>query len=115
MIGFEGKALFYPLDHDLGGIDFLGDARRRRLDTQDDRAFLVDQLVEAIAEHHPVVPAVNGGVKTGHVASYNEALFGLSAIACSAWLKKASISCLANGEHLNVKKSLLICALLNTF
>ncbi len=29
VIGFEGKALFYPFDHGLGRVDLLGDARRR--------------------------------------------------------------------------------------
>jgi hypothetical protein len=35
-IGLEGKTPPHPFDHGLGGIDLLGNARRRRLDIEDD-------------------------------------------------------------------------------
>ncbi len=44
MLGLEGEALGHPLDHRLGGIHFLGEARRRRLDVEDDGSFHVDQV-----------------------------------------------------------------------
>ena len=45
MIGLEGKARFHAFDHGLGGIDFLGDARRCRLDIEDDGVFHIDQII----------------------------------------------------------------------
>jgi len=61
VLGLEAETLLGPFDHGLAGVHLFGDARRRRLDIDDDRLFHVDQIVEAVAEHHLVAAARRPG------------------------------------------------------
>ena len=62
MVRRQAEAAFRPFDHGLGGVHLLGDPGRRRLDIKDHRMVHVDQVVQAVAEHHLVAtPGRPGG------------------------------------------------------
>lgn len=61
LTGPQAEPLPGPLDHRAGHLDFLGDSRRRRLDIDDYRVVHVDQVVEAVTEHHLVAATCRPG------------------------------------------------------
>ena len=65
-IGLQSEALLRPTNHGLGRIDLLGDARRRCLDIEDNGVFNIDEIIDAVAEHHfMATPRRPGGAGVG--------------------------------------------------